>query len=331
MSHFSLSNNHGGGRTIFVCFPDEGDDLFFVPTCRRDDLAKPYIGIRKAIEKAGFKFKTTTDGSGLSDVAAILSITHISTPFLQNILKHSNSKCFLVIQEPPVFRPEVYNPHLKRFFRTMFTMFDNLVDNRTYFKFYHFQARDKMVENIPGFADKKFSVMLQSHLKSPYPNELYSERDKVAQFFANSDEFDLYGRLWEGTPNWRGYFNEDKITLIKDYKFCFCFENMKNQVGYITERIFEVMFSGSVPIYWGADNITDYVPKDCFIDRRDFSSYDDLYRFLNSIDQTRYEAYLTAIQNYLHSPQFEPFSSPDRFGKHIVDTMVSILQHQAHF
>ena len=329
MSHVSMSDSRSGGRTIYVCFPEEGDDFFFVPNCRRDDLAKPYIGIREAIEKAGYQFKTTVDGSRLSDVAAILSITHINPPFLQNIVKFPKNKCFLIIQEPPVFRPEVYHPRLKHFFGTMFTMFDNLVDNQTYFKFYHFQARDKMVENIPGFANKKFCVMFQSHLKSPYPNELYSERDKVARFFANSNEFDLYGRLWEGTPNWRGYFKEDKITAIKNYKFCFCYENMKNQVGYVTERIFEVMFAGSVPIYWGADNITDYVPKECFIDRRDFSCYEDLYRFLKAIDQTRYEAYLMAIQNYLHSPQFEPFSSPNRFGEQIVDTMVSILQRQA--
>ena len=34
--------------------------------------------------------------------------------------------------------------------------------------------------------------------------------------------------------------------------------------GYITEKIFDSFFAGVVPIYWGAENITDYVPKSLY-------------------------------------------------------------------
>lgn len=43
---------------------------------------------------------------------------------------------------------------------------------------------------------------------------------------------------------------------------------MRGEKGYITEKIFDCFFPGVIPIYWGAENVTDYIPQDTFIDRR---------------------------------------------------------------
>lgn len=321
-----ISNSRVTEKTVYVVnCPDELDEVFYDSHSRINEMAKPFVYLREEIEGAGFKFKTTADLVGLTDIAAIVSITNIRPAILQNIAKYPKSKCFLIIFEPPTVRPEIYDPRLKHFFGTIFTMFDSLVDHRTYHKFYHYQLREKMVENIPDFSHKKLCVMIHSHLQSGHPNELYSERERVAIFFAKSDELDLYGRFWDGFPNWKGFLSNDKISLLKNYKFCFCYENMRNQLGYITERIFDAMFGGSVPIYWGADNITDYVPKECFVDRRNFSSNQDLYNFIKSVDRITYENYLADIKKYLSNSGIGSFASPRCFGQVIVQSIVSIL------
>jgi hypothetical protein len=60
---------------------------------------------------------------------------------------------------------------------------------------------------------------------------------------------------------------------LEKYKFSICYENARDTPGYITEKIFDCFFAGCVPIYWGANNITDHIPKECFIDKRDFEDY----------------------------------------------------------
>ena len=47
----------------------------------------------------------------------------------------------------------------------------------------------------------------------------------------------------------------------------------------VSEKIFDCFAAGNVPIYWGASNVTDYIPEDCFIDMRSFSSFEELYQF----------------------------------------------------
>lgn len=48
----------------------------------------------------------------------------------------------------------------------------------------------------------------------------------------------------------RGKFNDDKIAYLRQFKFNLCPENTNNR-GYVTEKIFEAIKAGCVPIYWG--------------------------------------------------------------------------------
>lgn len=45
-------------------------------------------------------------------------------------------------------------------------------------------------------------------------------------------------------------FNNDKIAYLRQFKFNLCPENSNNR-GYVTEKIFEAIKAGCVPIYWG--------------------------------------------------------------------------------
>ena len=114
---------------------------------------------------------------------------------------------------------------------------------------------------------------------------------------------------------------ENKKLLMEKYRFSICYENTKNIPGYITEKIFDSFFAGCVPIYWGANNILDYIPKDCFIDKRDFQTYEDLYEFIKNITEPEYLNYLENIENYLKSDAAFQFKS-ESFVKTMIENIL---------
>ena len=113
---------------------------------------------------------------------------------------------------------------------------------------------------------------------------------------------------------------DNKKETMEKYKFSICYENARDIPGYITEKIFDSFFAGCVPIYWGANNILDYVPKECFVDFRDFNNYEELYKFIKNMNDIEYLKYLTNIEQYLNSEQSFEFQ-----GKGSAQKIASVL------
>lgn len=221
------------------------------------------------------------------------------------------NKLILFMWEPPSVLLPMYSPEITRYFSKIYTWNDDLVDNQTYFKFYY-PVLSPMIDEIPSFEEKKLCTLVCSNITSRrHPNELYHERQKAIEYFegVNESGFEFYGRKWEGTdhPSYRGRV-DDKIATIKNYRFSICYENICNIKGYISEKIFDCFAAGNVPVYWGASNIDEFIPPDCFIDRRQFSSMQELHAFLKQMGKKEYEGYLARIQAFLSSEQAQLFS-----------------------
>jgi hypothetical protein len=105
-------------------------------------------------------------------------------------------------------------------------------------------------------------------------------------------------------------FVENKIALMSQYKFSICFESQIAN-GYVSEKIFDSLFAFCVPIYLGAKNIEEYVPKNCFIDYRDFNSLEDLQKYLDNMSDADYQKILNHIETFLKSKKFEKNSSQE--------------------
>jgi alpha(1,3/1,4) fucosyltransferase len=197
--------------------------------------------------------------------------------------------------------------HLSHFHR-IYTWDDSLVDNKKFFKFYYPELK-AMIKDLPSFEEKKLVTQISSNKKSTHPNELYHEREAVIQFFEDKNDFDFYGFDWKekGYKNYRGTLDK-KLATLKNYRFNVCYENIHDIKGFVTEKIFDSFAAGSVPIYWGASNITDYIPKNCFIDRRDFKDFAAVYDYIRTMDKATYESYLKNIQDYLQSDKAKLFS-----------------------
>jgi hypothetical protein len=103
-----------------------------------------------------------------------------------------------------------------------------------------------------------------------------------------------------------------------------CYENVKDSPGYITEKIFDAFFSGCVPIYWGAKNITEYIPEGTFIDRRLFVNTAEMYEYIKGISEDEYIGYQNKILQFLSSERSNQFSY-DYFVNTIVETIAADL------
>ena len=240
-----------------------------------------------------------------------------------NLAKTATEKMILVMWEPPTVQKELYDPKIQSCFGKIFTWDDDLVDNKKFFKF-HYPALVPMANDLPSFEEKKFCVMICRRLTSKHPRELYSMRKKMIRFFEEkpAGEFDLYGYFWEREKfkNWRGALHSNKIEKLKEYKFSICYENMGDVKGYITEKIFDCFGAGVIPVYWGASNVTDYIPADCFIDRRKFASDEEVYQFMKQMSAQEYEGYLARIRAFLQSDQAKLFTA-----EHFIQRLLQLL------
>jgi len=304
---------HLHSETIYIV-PFRGCDvkeLFFETESLRDEISKPFVALREELEKKGYEVRFTENCVDLSDVSAILSF-EVFPELLANISLYPKEKCFLINFEPPVVLPQVYRKDLAAIFGRIFVLFDDFQDP-VYRKFYYPQPRLRMAQNLPDFSERKLCTMIAGNKDSAHPQSLYHERRKMIFYFEglyrynHIDDFDLYGFGWEGWLLWKGTV-PNKWDIYKNYKFSICYENMGDQRGYITEKIFDAFVGGTVPVYLGAINIGKFIPKECFVDRREFSSEESLYNFLKNMDRDTYNTYLIAIQKYLSSPESKIFS-----------------------
>lgn len=227
--------------------------------------------------------------------------------FLSRIPKE---KAILFMWEPPTVLKKMYSPETLRYFKRIYTWDDDLVDDKKFFKFYY-PVLKPMADQIPSFQEKKLLTFMFSNKKSKHPKQLYTERENVIKFFEDKPkgDFEFYGQAWrkKGYKNYRGE-PKDKLSTMKNYRFSICYENMGNVKGYITEKIFDSFAAGCVPIYLGATNVTDYIPKNCFIDRRAFKNHEELYEFLKNMDEATYNGYIENIRQFLKSDQAQLFS-----------------------
>lgn len=234
----------------------------------------------------------------------------------------AKEKALMIIWEPPTVREDLYDKKLHAQFAKILTYDDDLVDNKKYFKF-HYPVLYAMRPDVVPYKEKKLLCMVTAYKRSKYPKELYTERENVVKFFEMVKEpvFDLYGLDWPANiyRNYKGSI-PDKYEVIRNYRFAICFENTGDVRGYVTEKIFDAFHAGVVPIYFGASNITDYVPADCFIDRRKYESYADMYEAIKSMGEEEYQGYIQRIRAYLSSEKAHKFSHEE-----FIDTLLHSL------
>ncbi|KAJ6696836.1 hypothetical protein OIU85_003213 [Salix viminalis] len=89
-------------------------------------------------------------------------------------------------------------------------------------------------------------------------------------------------------PKWWDHLH----CAMSHYKFVLAIENTWTE-SYVTEKLFYALDSGSIPIYFGAPNVLDFVPPHSIIDGNKFKSMEELASYVKNIanDPVAYSEY----------------------------------------
>jgi len=309
-----------------------------------DNLLYPLHYLAHVAREKGISVSTIdTEPLDSYDAIFFLDYPGKNNRYLKKLISMKFENLYLFLCENEIIKPDNWNKEHYRYFKKVFTWNDNIIDNKKTFKFF---LPNKIPDAISlNISQKtKFCCMIVGNKKNNRPRELYSERIRAIKWFEINQpaHFDLYGKGWDLTlpssftplkpvlqpfyntffPHYASYKGEitSKHTILKQYKFSICYENVRDIPGYITEKIFDCFFAGCVPIYLGASNVTDYIPDNTFIDKRKFSDYSELFDFMNELSEDEYLNYLHAIENFVGSEKIFPFGA-DFFVNLIINEM----------
>lgn len=105
---------------------------------------------------------------------------------------------------------------------------------------------------------------------------------------------------------------ETKLKFLQKYKFNLCFENA-SYPGYATEKCYDALVVGTMPIYWGSPTIEVDFNTNCFLNWHDYKDDRIFIQAIEYYDQHKNE-YLDKIQKRMfHGPPPNKFFSMDLF------------------
>lgn len=295
----------------------------------RDDCFAPYSLLKDMLNIHGIQINT----------ADILQENSLVFELHQDVHKNTIAKFkYLMLFETEFVKTENADFTKLSKYRKVFTWNDDLVDGDRFIKINF--PNPLQTSPVDGFSVRnRFCCLISGNktLSVIDKRDLYVERINTIRWFERNAplDFDLYGVDWyipalgranvgkftrrffkltsklfkmHPFPSYKGRVEHKRDVLTKT-RFAICYENVRDLPGYITEKIFDCFFSGCVPVYWGASNITQYIPADCFIDRRLFRNTEEVYVFLNAISEQEFVGYQQRIAAFLQSNAAYPFSA----------------------
>ena len=80
--------------------------------------------------------------------------------------------------------------------------------------------------------------------------DYFGDRAVLADLVAQIMPINYPSNFRHNDDDMRGKYEDDKIAYLQQFRFNLCPENSNNK-GYVTEKIFDAIKAGCVPIYWG--------------------------------------------------------------------------------
>lgn len=149
------------------------------------------------------------------------------------------------------------------------------------------------------FSKKKFCLMVSIDIKNYYNNIIKNLRK-----IGNIDNIKLH---INEIKNKSCYHSIELLNLFNQYKFIFCFENSFTN-GYITEKIFNVFFSKSIPLYIGPDDTNRYFNSKSYINVKNLND-----KIINKIKKVALNEKL--YNNIIKKKKFNIFDNEDYISK----------------
>lgn len=158
-------------------------------------------------------------------------------------------------------------------------------------------------------------IILRSQINGKRKNQIFSltsglkgiqgninRKNFIERFSSTNDNFHFYGRFSRESyslSNYRGLC-AFKWELLKTYKYNLVLENSPQEDWYISEKIFDALICGCMPIYHGTEKIFEVLPREWFyyLPNLELAEVQKLNDFLKT------DAYLTVANNQIEIAQF---------------------------
>lgn len=315
------------------------------PISNRDNCLQPFISLRDELNCRNIEIATNDQlPIDSADSVLCLDMPKANNSMWQDAALRSLPVHVIALESDLIHR-ENSAPELVDRCKTIFTPNDSRIDYVKYFPIRFAQEIRSPLRNSWG--ERRFACMIAGNKASSDLSELYSRRIAVISWYCayQPDLFDLYGAGWNSptpsnilariigrmplicsaySPNFSVYRGtiKDKNSVLKNYKFCYCFENFSEPKGWITEKIFDAMFAGCIPVYWGPTNIKDHIPDGCYIDASKLQNPAKIHNKLLALSGLECSKITDNIANYLAGDSVLKFSI-ERFVTTIVERVIS--------
>lgn len=244
-------------------------------------------------------------------------------------------KSFLWLMESPIGVQIPPQPENEKRYKKIFTYNEPLAKKSNY-TFLPISYEYKPLKKYDASLKKVLIAQVAGYHTHNDPKNIYSKRSDVITWFLKHHSDDI---LFAGHGNWKKDFRKtlsskqhplfdqkykgavkDKLDFLSQAKFGLAYENAQFN-GYVSEKIYDVMVSGTVPVYLGAPDIEKYVPKACFVNQDHFKSYEELYDFLKNMSDEKYQSYINCIHNFMSDFQKNK-NSPEKVSDKLIFEML---------
>jgi len=305
------------------------------------ELLEAGIRLQSSLAQVGFEIRPFTAWAGaLPDVAVFFDCPRMDDPDLRRCLAHA-IPFLLVILENLHLQPHATYRELKPLAQKILTYDLDEVDGQKIFWLPYsldIQAGRQKREWALTQARPHLLGMINSWKKSEMPGDLYEKRNRLAiqagkilrgeMFLAGSgwDRHMVHSLKWQRSlakrcpslarslfrwPNsaYRGVLElgKAKLQALATCEFALVPENCSSLRGYITEKIFNALFAGCIPIYQGHPEATRWLPPETFLPMERFRSGEQLVRFLRAMRREDKDAYHKAGTRFLEGRATEFF------------------------
>tara|TARA_B100000579_G_scaffold45520_1_gene31739 strand:+ start:3957 stop:4982 length:1026 start_codon:yes stop_codon:yes gene_type:complete len=234
------------------------------------------------------------------------------------------------------------------------------INNKNNFVFAPFPV-PLLINSFPKYVDKK-SIFINfiynnKSLCGFFENDYYSKRFQLAYYIQNNfpDKIAIYGSGWHlpfvrgpklirifgkitikalryvfGSRIFRNRFIrsngslESKYDVLTVSKFTIAYENCGDNANYVTEKIFDALLSGSVPVYLGNKVTFSSIPLDLYVDARMFANEEDLFDSLLNMPDLKYKQYLEKAKQFFLDKKHIPYTAntfADKVSKFVIKNL----------
>lgn len=137
--------------------------------------------------------------------------------------------------------------------------------------YYKMDYPERLQQMVPRLFEQKQGICML--ISSPFNR---SGRQEYLKELMEMVRIDSYGKLYNNSRLEEDNGHSSKMALYEGYKFVIAFENSCAK-DYVTEKFFDPLLAGAVPVYWGAPNVDEFAPGDnCYVDVRKYETVEEL-------------------------------------------------------